>query len=162
LSGRVTATTFGANLWYDLHSPVAPVSRWHPYFGAGLLGVHEQYHGMGTTDNAGRILFGYQAGAGIGFELTPSLCASVDYRFMLITRGNYQLDSVGATTDAAFRYRAQSAMLSLRYAFLRAPPPEMPTPPADPTRVVPVVPDNGGADAAPAPSGGDSGAPPPQ
>lgn len=163
LAGRVSATTFGANLWYDLHSPVAPTSRWHPYFGGGVLGAHEGYHGFGTTSTSNRILLGYQGGGGLGFEITPALSASVDYRYLLVNRGNYQLDSVGATTDAAFRYRSQSVMLGIRYSFLRTPPPEMPTPPADPTQVVPVAPDPNGTDTPPAPSGaGDSGAPPPQ
>jgi OOP family OmpA-OmpF porin len=147
--GTDNADSALANLWYDFKSPNGLFSVVHPYLGVGAGGVRSYYHtphldGMITnTDYATE--FGYQAGAGVGFDLTKLLTVSLDYRHLWTNRGRFP--SAIGTVDQ--RYLAQTAMLSLRYSFpatpapvvaMAPPPPPPPPPPAEPAPAPPPPP----------------------
>lgn len=53
----------------------------------------------------------YQLGAGVGYEMTESLTASVDYRVLYSDTGNGVLESSDGD------YLNQSVWLGLRYGF---------------------------------------------
>src|SRR5665213_1433752 len=128
-----------ANLWYDFKSPNGLFSVVHPYLGVGAGGVRSYYHtphldGM-ITDTDYATEFGYQAGAGVGFDLTKRLTLSLDYRHLWTNRGRFP-SAIGMIDQ---RYLAQTAMLGVRYSFPATPapvvamaPPPPPPPPAEP------------------------------
>jgi OOP family OmpA-OmpF porin len=137
-----------ANLWYDFKVPSGPFSVLHPYLGGGAGAVRSHYHdatiagGAIASDYATE--FGYQAGAGVGFDLTPRLTLSVDYRHLWTNRGSFH-DTFAAPLDVEQRYLANTALLSVRYSFgpppavaVTAPPP--PLPPSPPPPVVAAAP----------------------
>ena len=106
-----------ANLWYDFKAPSGLFSVVHPYVGGGAGGVRSYYH---TPHLDGMIVpseyateFGYQAGAGVGFDLNPHWTMSLDYRHLWTNRG-YFPSAIGRIDQ---RYLAQTAMLGVRYSF---------------------------------------------
>jgi len=127
-----------ANLWYDFKAPSGPFSVVHPYLGGGAGAVRSHYHN--ATIAGGEIAsdyateFGYQAGAGVGFDVTPRLTLSLDYRHLWTNRGSFR-DTFVAPLDVKQRYLANTALLSVRYAFGSPPavavaaPPPLPPPP---------------------------------
>jgi len=135
-----------ANLWYDVKAPTGLFSLVHPYLGIGVGGVRSYYHnanlgGFPINDDYATEL-GYQAGAGIGYDVTRHLTFSLDYRHVWSNRGAFR-PQVGAPLETAYpieqRYLADTAMLSVRYAFGSAPveapavlPPPPPPPPPSP------------------------------
>jgi OmpA-OmpF porin, OOP family len=148
-----------ANLWYDFKAPSGFFSVVHPYLGGGVGGVRSYYHnanldGVAINDDYATEL-GYQAGAGIGYDATPNLTFSLDYRHVWTNRGEFQ-PQVGAPLQTGYpleqRYLADTAMLSVRYTFGSAPapiaaappppppPPPAPTPPPPPPPPVVVAP----------------------
>ncbi len=141
--GKDYADSALANLWYDLKVPSGPLSVFHPYFGGGAGAVRSYYgdatgaRGAISSDYATE--FGYQAGAGVGFDITPRLTLSVDYRHLWTNRASFH-DSIVAPLDVKQRYLANTTLLSVRYSF-GAPPvvavaPPPPAPPAPPPPVV--------------------------
>jgi len=124
-----------ANLWYDLRAPSGIFSTVHPYVGAGAGLVQ-------FNDNTGALLgadvddrrvneFGYQAGAGVGFDLAPRLTLSVDARRLWSQKGGFRIaPAPGLSVETDQRYTATTAMVSLRYYFGASPPPPPPPPPA--------------------------------
>jgi OmpA-OmpF porin, OOP family len=128
-----------ANLWYDFKAPTGPFSVAHPYLGGGAGAVRSHYH---DATIAGAAIasdyateFGYQAGAGVGFDVTPRLTLSVDYRHLWTNRGSFH-DTFAAPFDVKQRYLADTALLTVRYSFgsppavvVTAPPPPLPPPP---------------------------------
>jgi outer membrane protein OmpA-like peptidoglycan-associated protein/outer membrane protein W len=145
-----------ANLWYDVKAPTGLFSVVHPYLGGGVGGVRSYYHNANlggfpiNPDYATEL--GYQAGAGVGFDLTRHLTLSFDYRHVWTNRGAFA-PQVGVPLETAYpieqRYLADTAMLSVRYAFgsppaevpapLPAPPPPPPLPPPLPPPPPPPV-----------------------
>lgn len=141
-SGFENADTAMANLWYDFKAPTGFFSVVHPYLGGGAGGarVAARSPAIGGVQggNAYDTVFAYQGGAGIGFDLTPHLTVSADYRYVQSNRGSFDVGA-GAPVDA--RYRADSAMIGVRYSFGETPapvqvaeaaPPPPPPPPAPP------------------------------
>jgi outer membrane protein OmpA-like peptidoglycan-associated protein len=147
--GIENADSAMANLWYDFKSPNGLFSVLHPYLGGGAGGVRSYYH---TPHLDGMIVntdytteFGYQAGAGVGYDLSKDWTVSLDYRHLWTDRGRFP--SPIGTIDQ--RYLAQTAMLSVRYSFPAAPapvvamappPPPPPPPPAEPAPAPPPPP----------------------
>ena len=135
-----------ANLWYDFKAPSGLFSVVHPYLGLGVGGVRSYYHnanlgGFPINDDYATEL-GYQAGAGVGYDVTRHLTLSLDYRHVWTNRGAFP-PQIGAPLQIAApieqRYLADTAMLSVRYAFGSPPPapvavapPPPPPPPAPP------------------------------
>jgi OOP family OmpA-OmpF porin len=147
--GIENADSAMANLWYDFKSPSGLFSVIHPYLGGGAGGVRSYYHtphldGM-ITDTDYATEFGYQAGAGVGFDLSKDWTMSLDYRHLWTNRGHFP-SPIGPVDQ---RYLSQSAMLSVRYSFpatpapvvaMAPPPPPPPPPPAEPAPAPPPPP----------------------
>ncbi len=140
-----------ANLWYDFKAPSGLFSVVHPYLGLGVGGVRSYYHnanlgGFPINDDYATEL-GYQAGAGVGYDVTRHLTFSLDYRHVWTNRGAFP-PQAGAPLQIAApieqRYLADTAMLSVRYAFGSPPPPPVavapPPPPAPPLPPAPPPP----------------------
>jgi outer membrane protein OmpA-like peptidoglycan-associated protein len=140
-SGHDNATAAMANLWYDIKVPNGFFSVFHPYFGGGVGAVRSWYGGsprLGVfpieSDYATE--FGYQAGAGLSYDITRNFTVSADWRRLWSDRGAFH-DTFGVTTGPAIKqdYNAQTALLSVRYTFGKAPasaPAEPPPPPPPP------------------------------
>ncbi|MGH8210120.1 MAG: OmpA family protein [Steroidobacteraceae bacterium] len=142
-----------ANIWYDFKAPSRLFSVLHPYLGVGVGAVRSYYtnaalEGVRVNDYAATE-FGYQAGAGVSYDLTPNLTLSLDYRHLWTNRGSFH-DTFNAPLESPAsieqRYQGQTAMLSVRYSFgaratAAAPveppaPPPLPPPPPTPPRPV--------------------------
>lgn len=144
--GHDNAASAFANLWYDLKLPNTALSAFHPYLGGGVGAVRSFYRsaeldGFPIVDDYASE-FALQAGAGVGYDLTPHLTVSLDYRRLWVNRGSFHNDVYGATLPQPYaenqRYGAQSAMLSVRYAF--GSPPAAPAEPAPPPPAPPPPP----------------------
>jgi outer membrane protein OmpA-like peptidoglycan-associated protein len=143
LGGFDNADSAMANLWYDFKAPTGLFRTFHPYVGGGAGAARLAYRGIVdggvSLNDAFATKFAYQGGAGIGYDLTPHVTMSADYRYIMSDHGSYQL---GGSEPVSARYRAQTAMLGLRYSFgeppapvmvAAAPPPAaMPPPPPPP------------------------------
>src|ERR1700687_687839 len=134
--GNDNADSVLANLWYDFKAPSGLFSVVHPYLGGGAGAVRSYYHDA-TLDGAGiasdyATEFGYTAGAGVGFDVTPRLTLSVDYRHLWTNRGSFH-DTFTTPLAVEQRYLGNIALLSVRYSFgappavvAVAPPPPLP------------------------------------
>jgi OOP family OmpA-OmpF porin len=141
-----------ANLWYDVKMPTGLFSVLHPYVGGGAGTVRfNNYTGalLGADDVSHYDYeLGYQAGAGVGYDLTPRLTLSLDYRHLWSNRGGFRtLIAPGVPVSLEQRYLANTALLSLRYSFgaapeapVAAPPPPPPPPPEAVTAAAPPPP----------------------
>lgn len=116
VGGREDFYSAMGNLWYDIKTPTGFFSVVHPYFGGGIgwgrLSLRDpSVNNIGGPNSFDSALT-WQGGAGVGFDVTHHLTISADYRHVQ-TRAQ-TLDFGG---DADTRYRADSAMLGLRYSF---------------------------------------------
>jgi OmpA-OmpF porin, OOP family len=130
VTGSRRSHAFMTNLLYDINLgwPVVP------HIGAGIGAVdivdHAHSPALGTLDDDDW-QFGYQAIAGLRYNLNPNVAVDLDYRYL-------------ATTDASFRvpgtaikyksgYNTHTLMASLVYRFgPPPPPPPVAAPPAPP------------------------------
>lgn len=147
--GNQNATSTMANLWLDLFKS----SRIHPYLGGGVGAVRVAIDRAGFAGqdlkSDSDVVFGYQAGAGIGVDLTDRLTLSFDYRYLRTDRARLNLIDDAPETRVRVRYEAETAMLGLRYSFG-----ETPAPAAEPVAepAVAVVPAEPVVEPAPAPA----------
>lgn len=129
------------NLWYDFKRPHGFFSVVHPYAGAGIgwgrLSLRNPSVNGVRGANSFDSTLAWQFGAGIGYDVTPVITISADYRHM---RTRSQELTFGGPVEG--RYRADSAMLGMRFAFgepkprfvamtepVRTPPPSPPPAP---------------------------------
>ena len=145
VGGREFADLAFANVWYDFF----PSSRVHPYLGGGAgvarvavrdpavdnLGLFQDGSGLRGDFDA---VFAWQAGGGLRFDLTRSLTASVDYRYLRSNIGHFDLLANNPQSHVRTRYESHAALLSLRYHF-GAPPAAPAEAPTEAAQVVPVV-----------------------
>ncbi len=139
VKGRENALTAMANLWFDFNKN----GRFHPYIGGGIGAARVAmenggYDGQDFFDDHDTV-FAYQGGAGFGFDLSPHWTLSLDYRHLETDRSKLDLLHDTPATRVKFRYRADSALLSLRYSFGGKAPEASPTPAPPPVAVVPPV-----------------------
>ena len=132
-----------ANLWYDLRMPEGPLSVIHPYIGGGVGGIRDSYRnievgGFVAPRNSYDTVFAYQGGAGVAFDATTHLVISADYRFIQSNRGTYDVGAIGGPVSA--RYRANTAMIGIKYMFGEPPAPPPPPPPPPPVVLAPPPP----------------------
>jgi len=135
-TGSENAYTAMGNLWYDIKTPTGLFSVIHPYFGGGAGAARLAVRNAAPLNDY-TTRFAYQGGAGIGFDLSPNVTLSADWRYLQSNRGDLMLVSGG---DEHARYRAQSAMLGVKYSFGAAPTPPPPPPPPAPPRPLPPPP----------------------
>jgi outer membrane protein OmpA-like peptidoglycan-associated protein len=117
------------NVIYDLNVgwPVTP----HIGAGIGAVDIVESASAPGT----GRIAddndwqFGYQAIAGVGYNLSPDLTIDLDYRYLATTDPHFR-----TVTGVPYKsgYETHNVMASLIYRFAPPPPPPVMTPAAAP------------------------------
>jgi OmpA-OmpF porin, OOP family len=132
-----------ANLWYDFKAPSGFFSIVHPYLGGGVGAVRSYYHnanlgGFPIADDYATE-FGYQAGAGLAYDVTSRLTLGLDYRHVWTNRGAFT-PPFGVGPPLEQRYLANTALLSVRYSFGAPPAPQpvaAPPPPPPPAAVAP-------------------------
>ncbi len=118
-----------ANLWYDIKVPSGFFSVVHPYLGGGVGAVRSYYRnanlgGFPIADDYATE-FGYQVGAGLNYDVTRHLTLGLDYRHVWTNRGAFAAP-FAAGPPIEQRYLANTALISVRYAFGAAPAPEAP------------------------------------
>jgi len=136
-----------ANLWYDFKAPSGLFAVVHPYLGGGLGAVqfnNDTNAFLGADGNTRYdTKFGYQAGAGVGFDVAPHWTISVDYRHLWSSKGGFGINpfpALNAPFSMDQRYSADTALLSVRYYFGGPPPPApIVAPPPPPPPPAPVT-----------------------
>lgn len=102
------------NLWFDLPAPgFAP--RLRPFIGAGAGTAEVDFNGivdtLGATHGGRESVTAYQAGAGVGYSVTPRLTLSAAYRYLETEPERFTPGS-----DRS-RYRSDAALLGLHLGF---------------------------------------------
>jgi len=138
--GERNAYGFLTNLIYDfsLGWPVTP----HIGGGIGAIELRESARipilGIGNFDHGSDWVFGYQAIAGVRYEINRLLAFDLDYRYMATTRPHFRtppqlvVDNVprgNLTVSSGYSTHSIVASLSVRFG---APPPAPPAPPPPP------------------------------
>lgn len=106
---EASAAAYMANLYYDFDIQ----DRWSGFVGGGVGVALLSLEGNGLRDDDDTV-FAYQIRAGLGYELTPKLTATLGYRFFDTEDGEFA-DGVGRRFDA--EYRSHGVEAGLRYAF---------------------------------------------
>jgi OOP family OmpA-OmpF porin len=138
LGGHYQAYTQMLNLWYDFKSKdkSSALSFVHPYLGGGVgmaeVGIREDVTGFSDAVDDKKLLFAYQAGAGLAFDLTSHMTFSLDGRWLRTHAGNFAvsndvIDTLGGPSALQTRYDAKSVGMSLRYTFGGSPAPSAQT-----------------------------------
>ena len=102
------------NLWFD-HRLSGP---WIVTGGVGLGAAYINYESVSAVTTAsflddGDLVFAYQGGFAIGYEIIPNWVASVDYRYFATT--DPQLTSSAGAWET--EYKGHDLMLGLRLFF---------------------------------------------
>ncbi|HKY90334.1 MAG TPA: outer membrane beta-barrel protein, partial [Nevskiaceae bacterium] len=136
LKGKTEAGAAFGNLWWDFGKG----GTVHPYLGGGAgYSEIEIKNPRYDTSEAGYQgdkdkVFLWQAGVGVGVDLSPNLLFSIDARYVRSDKAEYNLLPNAPDSHVETRYEAISAIAGLRYYFGAEPPPP---PPAEPVAVVP-------------------------
>lgn len=106
-SGDVSSLTFMGNAWYDFNTG----TPWIPYIGGGLglASVGVDTPGFDESDT----VFAYQIGGGVGFEVSPGIVISADYRYLATTDPEFEVG--GLKIDA--EYSSHNLMVGVRGHF---------------------------------------------
>ncbi len=103
-----------------------------PHIGGGIGAVqlHDGWGipGIGTVTHNSQWEFGYQAIAGVRYNINPSLAFDVDYRYLGTTDPTFHTVIPGVNYRSGYSSHSVVASLSLRFG----PPPVAPPPPAPP------------------------------
>jgi OmpA-OmpF porin, OOP family len=123
---------------FNLGGPLTP----HIGAGIGAVGLHDGWSvrppgapGFLQCDDDTEWAFGYQAIAGVRYNINPSLALDLDYRYLATTDVTYKFSGSGAVAagiaGSTFKsgYASHSILASLTFRF-RAPPAMMPPAPA--------------------------------
>ena len=124
-SGGVTTTNVDGhedlysamgNLWYDIKTPTGFFSVVHPYVGAGIgwgrLSLRNPSENGVRGPNSFDSALAWQFGTGVGFDVNRIVTITADYRHL---RTRTQTLDFGGPAEG--RYRANSAMLGMRFAY---------------------------------------------
>ncbi len=119
---------------FNLNWPVTP----HVGVGVGAVDVidHAKAPGFGGVFNDNAWVFGYQAIAGLRYNMTPNLALDLDYRYLATTDATFRIPSAPAVTYKT-GYETHTLMASMVYRFGPPPaPPPVVAPPAPPAAPV--------------------------
>ena len=112
VDGDVRAVSGLVNAWFDF-----PVGALAPYVGGGVgaawIDADDVTVGTGVDIDDNDVAFAWQLGAGVGYDLTPSWTATVDYRW-------FNAENVGLEDDGdklGLDYETHNVMAGLRYTF---------------------------------------------
>lgn len=117
--GSAEAYTFFGNLYYDF----APCSVLQPYVGAGLGYVTTRYHWDietgGTTTNYSTSpgFFGYEAVAGVTYQVTPHFGLLLDYRYVGTTTSQQTISSEHTSGKYNMSFSSNLASIGISYLF---------------------------------------------
>jgi OOP family OmpA-OmpF porin len=136
-TGNRNAYAIMTNAIYDftLGWPITP----HLGVGIGAVELHDGagVRGVGTFSRSNDWEFGYQAIAGVRYNINPSLAFDVDYRYLATTDPTFRTSVGGIPYTSGYSTHSVVASLSLRFG---APPPPPVAPPPAPPMAVPVAP----------------------
>jgi outer membrane protein OmpA-like peptidoglycan-associated protein len=149
IHGYENTDTAMGNLWFDFFKS----RSFHPYLGGGVGGARIAIRNAGYgfsgsvlgIPTAARdvelrnwfdVVLAYQYGGGINFDINDHWNASVDYRHLDSSRGDFNLLADAPDTHIETRVHSNSYMFSIRYSFA-APEQPAPPPPEPPVQVVP-------------------------
>lgn len=106
---EASAAAYMGNIYYDfdLHD------RWSGFVGGGIGAALLSLEGNGLRDDNDTV-FAYQVRAGVGYQLTPKMTATLGYRFFDTEDGEF---SDGAARRFDAEYRSHGVEAGLRYAF---------------------------------------------
>jgi outer membrane immunogenic protein len=110
VNGDTSAFSVMGNAWYDIFTGTPFV----PYVGGGL-GLARVRLDSSTLDvDDSDMVFAWQIGGGVGYEISPGVVISGDYRYFETADASLQ-DDVGFRFDQ--EYKAHSIMFGLRGHF---------------------------------------------
>ena len=114
VDGEVDSLAFMANLWYDFNAG----GNTKPYIGGGLgivrVGVDiDGVAGIATSYSDEDWVFGYQLGAGVGFQVASNTMLTIDYRFL--GTSDPEFEDSGEKLEA--EYLTHALMVGLRFGF---------------------------------------------
>jgi OOP family OmpA-OmpF porin len=145
VSGNENVYSILGSLYYDVKAPSGFFNVVHPYIGLGAGTARVEMRNPPTAAGAQgpssfKALFAYQAGTGIGVDISPQVTLTADYRYMGTQKGNFNDNGTNVKAD----YRSHSALVGLRYFFYTPParmikvsePVEAAAPPPPPPPVV--------------------------
>jgi opacity protein-like surface antigen len=123
IGGDISALSFMVNGYYDIHSANSPLV---PYVGVGLgvasidadisaplLAPFPQIVDDRTT------VFAYQLMAGLGYNISPTMTLTVDYRYFRTADPEFSPGTafISGTPDLEAEYRNQSFNVGARFMF---------------------------------------------
>lgn len=113
-SGRYTAISAMLNAYYDYDTGHA----WYPYIDAGIGAARLTAHRVAAAGvpvvDAKDMVFAYQFGIGMAYDITKSLTLAADYRYFTTLDPTFK-DANGNSFDSEFTSHAIS--LGIRYRF---------------------------------------------
>lgn len=114
LGGDVTAITLMANGYYDFDVGMPAV---HPFVGGGVglakIDIDASAFGVSIANDDDTV-FAYQAVAGVAYDVTPTMAATLRYAYFATADPTFD-DASGAPFDA--EYDSHSIMVGLAYTF---------------------------------------------
>ena len=132
VTGDRNAYAIMSNVIYDftLGYPITP----HIGAGIGAVGLREglNLRNGATITNDTQWEFGYQAIAGIRYNINPALAFDVDYRYLATTDPTFRTRVAGITYSSGYSTHSVLASLSVRFGAAPPPPPPPPAPPMPP------------------------------
>jgi len=136
--GSRNAYALMTNLIYDFTFgwPITP----HIGAGVGAVDIHDGWGipGIGSVASADSWEFGYQAIAGIRYNINPALALDVDYRYLGTTDPTFHTVVPGISYRSEYSSHSLVASLTMRFGAAPPPPPPVAAPPAPPM-AAPVV-----------------------
>ncbi len=116
-----------ANFWWEFTDDHGVLSWFHPYLGFGAGGARMGFHDLNIDNVAFRrdfdAKFAWQAGGGLGFNVTRDVLLSFDYRYLQSNIADFHTDPDPGDSRFEQRYRAHTAMGTMQVRFGKAPPP---------------------------------------
>lgn len=107
LSGDLTSWSVMANVWYDFGYR----GDIHPYIGGGIgfADVELDLGDVSASDNG----FAWQAGVGIGFDLTERTRLNLEYRYFVVPDVELTFDGM----DLGIDYEVNEILVGLKFSF---------------------------------------------
>jgi len=114
------------NLWWEFNQPSGPFHVFHPYLGAGAGGARLAFHDLAIDGVPFHrdfdTVFAWQAGGGLGFNVTRDVVLSFDYRYLQSNIAEFETSPTIGAAPFEQRYRAHTVMLGLQARFGIPPP----------------------------------------
>lgn len=114
-SGDVSSFAFMANAFYDFDFG----SSFVPYVGGGIGAARLSFSDAGVVGiplvDGDDVVFAYQLGAGIGFQVSPRLTVTADYRYFATADGEFSATAGGTVFDG--EYSNSTILIGVRTTF---------------------------------------------